>query len=191
MFGDAPISGIESGTPIFWQKVERGIRWEFASSFRIHLFEGLNRLDNRFSSTGSGELQRHEQVRQKLAEKCVMSEQQIKGLSIFWACFGASVVIGFLQLGLRNDGKDPWADLLIRNGGVQYDLGDLAQSMDMVGEGLAMGDMVGVFLTLRAPEDAHDKIGKRREKAIQQLLLEILEVTDQQGGPFLLRKTQQ
>src|SRR5260370_18412310 len=118
-----------------------------------------------------------------------MREQQIKGLSVFWARFGASVVIGFLQVGLRNEGKDPWAHLFMRNGGVQHDLGDLAQGMDMVGEGLAMGDMVGLFLALGAPEDAHYKIGKRREKAIQQLLLEILEVTDQQGGPFLLRKT--
>ena len=51
--------------------------------------------------------------------------------------------------------------------------------------------MVCLLLALGAPKDAYYQISKRGQQPIQQLLLEVLEITDQQCRPFLLRKTQQ
>src|SRR5258708_27756393 len=117
-----------------------------------------------------------------------MGEEKIEGLPILWTRRGANVIIHVLQLGLGDHRKDPWVDLLIGNGGVEYDLRDFTQGVDMAGEGFAMCDMVRLLLALGAPRDADDQIGKRNQQSIQQLLLEILQITDQQRCPFLLGK---
>src|SRR5437879_12516811 len=57
--------------------------------------------------------------------------------------------------------------------------------MDMLGQHLAVRDMVGLFFALGASEDTDQQIGKREEQPIEQLLLEILEIADEQCCPFL------
>jgi hypothetical protein len=120
-----------------------------------------------------------------------MFEEQIKGLPILWACLRPGIVIHLLKLLLRNDRKDLRAHQAIGDGGIKYDLRDFAQRVDMLGECLAVCDMVGLFFALGASEDADQQIGKRDQQPIQQLLLEILEIANEQSCPFLFRKSQQ
>jgi hypothetical protein len=61
----------------------------------------------------------------------------------------------------------------------------------MMSQRFAMREMVCLFFALSAPEDAYQQIGERGEQPIKQLLLEVLEVTDQQCCSFLFRKAQQ
>ena len=49
----------------------------------------------------------------------------------------------------------------------------------MLGQRFAMGNVVDLFFALGAPEDADQQIGKRGQQPIQQLLLEILKITDE------------
>jgi len=58
--------------------------------------------------------------------------------------------------------------------------------MDVSRQSLAMRGMVGLLGALRSSKNAHDQIINRGQKPIKQLLLEILEVTDQERRPLLL-----